>query len=188
MTVDHAIGPIPQNGPPGQRGIFVRKSQQRILEKYDADAAKLKEVKLTISQTEQEITRLAGRIQVATTQREQAQQSREPLIDEANALGRESEKINDRAKNAERDIEDLQAELLNLKTRIEDHESELRMPMARVLSDEEERLIDELSKEVEHRQKSVVRLGRKRNEVSCLELLRSESAHVFQDRKPKKPA
>ena len=39
------------------------------------------------------------------------------------------------------------------------------MPMARDLTDDEERLIDQLSKEVERRQKNAVKLGRKRNEV-----------------------
>lgn len=155
------------------------RSVQTWREKYTADKASLEEVKRAIASIEQEITHLVGQMQVLATQREKVHQSRESLVAEANALSREHDRSQERIAKGEQDVDELEAELAGLQVRIEDHERELTTPMARGLTNEEERTIVQLSKEVEARQAILVELGKTKNELgsqkSLLEIELNES-------------
>ena len=135
-------------------------------EKFDADNERLKEVKQAILKIDQEITQYVGKMQVFNTHREKAQQSREPLMEEATLLSKEHERINERISKGERDIDDLQAELAGLQAKITDIENELRTPMAKGMTREEEEMISQLSEEVETRQQTLLELAQTKNEVS----------------------
>lgn len=138
-------------------------------EKYDTDKTSLQEVKREITKIEQEITRFVGKMQVLGTQKEKVQQSREPLVEESVAIGREIDRLKDRINKGETDIGNLQAELAGVKVRIQDHETEMASPMAKGLTDEEFHAIGKLTKEVDDRQKAVLELSNKKNEVSVLQ-------------------
>lgn len=137
-------------------------------EKYDTDNARIRDVKKSILQLEQEITKLVGQMQIATNQRTKMQQLREPLIEEATLLSREHDRLKERLSRGETDVEDLKTELVGLRARIEDHEKELQLPLVQGLSSEEQAMLNELGKEAEMRQKVLVELGKTRTQVSTI--------------------
>ncbi|KAL5530813.1 SMC3 [Sanghuangporus sanghuang] len=134
-------------------------------EKYDTDKTALTEVKRGIVVIEQEVTHLVGRIQVLTTQREKLQNSRDPLVEEATALAREHERLQERISKGEQDVDELQAELAGLQVKINDQEQEMKSPMAKGMSSEEELTIARLTKQVEARQAALVELEKAKNEL-----------------------
>ncbi|KAI0930349.1 hypothetical protein AcW1_009066 [Taiwanofungus camphoratus] len=132
--------------------------------KHSADEKRLQEVKATILQLEQEITRTAGKIQVLTSQQTQVKSLRETLTQDITALNRERERLTERVGKMEGDIEDLQSELGSLNARLEGYRAELASPLAQGLTGEEQAMIEDLGKEVEQRQKQVLEMGKKKNE------------------------
>lgn len=137
--------------------------------KYDAEDKRAKEVKATNTEIDQKVTRITGRLQVATAQQDQARTSRQTLLDEGNALTREGDKLKERIIRLEGDIDDMETELSGLQAKLDGYKSELASPMSKSLTDEEERMIETLGKEVETRQKQIIELGKARVEVgySC---------------------
>ena len=138
--------------------------------KHATDDRRLQEVKRTILTTEQEITRMTGKIQVLSNQQLQARQARDAVAEEMTALGRESERLTERVAKLEGDIVDLETEISSLNARSDSLRAELASPLARGLTGEEERLIEDLGREIEQRQKQLLELGKKKNEVrvSCV--------------------
>ncbi|KAH9942278.1 structural maintenance of chromosome protein 3 [Epithele typhae] len=133
--------------------------------KFAENDARLKEVKQTIATLEQQITKLAGDIQVQTARQNQARAVRESVGEEVAALLREKERQTSRIARLEGEIEDLRSELGGLDAKIEGFKTELRSPMTQNLTSEEEDLIESLGLELEHLQKTVVELGKEKNEI-----------------------
>ncbi|KAH9935363.1 RecF/RecN/SMC protein [Fomitopsis serialis] len=133
--------------------------------KHSTDDKRLQEVKRAIVTTEQEITRATGKIQVLSNQQMQARHMRDTVADEMTALSREKERLTERVAKLEGDIVDLETELSSLDARTESLRTELASPLARGMTSDEERLIEDLGKEIEQRQKQMLELGKKKNEL-----------------------
>lgn len=133
--------------------------------KFEAEDKRHKEVKTTIVDLEQQISRVTGKVQVANGQQEQAKNARQTLVDESGALSAEAERLKERILRLESDIEDMETELGGLHAKVEGYNSELASPMTKTLTDEEDGMIDTLGKEIEKRQKHIIELGRTRLEV-----------------------
>ncbi|KAJ7905296.1 structural maintenance of chromosome protein 3 [Mycena olivaceomarginata] len=133
--------------------------------KWEAEDGRSKEVKAAILRIEQEITQVAGRIQVLNLQINQIRESRDRLLEEGTALTRESEKLKERTVKLERDQEELEAELGSLDTKLAGYSNELKSPLTKGLTDEEEEDLVTLSEEVEKRRKDMVELGKSKNKL-----------------------
>lgn len=133
--------------------------------KFEGEEKRSKEVKNETIRLDQEITRLSGRIQVLTNQVNQVKAGRTGAAGEAETLGRERERLEGRVARLEKELEELESEIAGLEARIEGYREEIGEEMTNGLTDEEEDLVDELEKEVERRQKEMVDLSKKKNEV-----------------------
>lgn len=133
--------------------------------KFEAEGKRSQEVKILITELEQEITRLTGQMTVLAGQQNQTRESRERLMDEGNQLTREKEKLKQRIDRLEADILDLETELTGLDVKLAGYKAELATPLTKSLTAEEEMLIASLGKEVEKRQKGMVELSRTKNKV-----------------------
>ncbi|KAJ7489905.1 structural maintenance of chromosome protein 3 [Mycena galericulata] len=133
--------------------------------KWEVEDARSREVKAAILQVEQEITQLAGRVQVLNLQINQIRESRERLADEGGTLTREKEKLKERIGKLERDQDELEAELGGLDAKLSGYDNELRSPLTKGLTDEEEEDVVNLGKEVEKRRKDMIELGKSKNKL-----------------------
>lgn len=133
--------------------------------KHATENQRLQEVQKAIIQTDQEITRAAGRLQVLSNQQTQTKNTRESLAEELSALERERERLVARIAKLESDIDDLQSELSGLDARWQGLRAELGSPMARGLTAEEEEQIEALGKDIDDRQKLLLELGKQKNET-----------------------
>ena len=80
-------------------------------------------------------------------------------------LLKEKERHAARIARLEGDIEEVRSELSGLDAKIEGFQAELQSPMAQNLTNEEEDLIEALTREVEQRQRDLVRIGKEKNQV-----------------------
>ncbi|KAM5531084.1 hypothetical protein V8D89_015249 [Ganoderma adspersum] len=128
-------------------------------------AARLREVKATIATLEQEITKGAGELQKLTARQGQARAVRESVAEGVAVLLKEKERHAARIARLEGDIEEVRSELSGLDAKIEGFQAELQSPMAQNLTGEEEDLIEALTREVEQRQRDLVRIGKEKNQV-----------------------
>ncbi|KAJ6546482.1 structural maintenance of chromosome protein 3 [Mycena vulgaris] len=133
--------------------------------KWEVEDARSREVKAAILQVEQEITQLAGRIQVLNLQINQIRESRERLMDEGGTLTKEKEKLKERSGKLERDQEELEAELGGLDAKLTGYQNELRSPLTKGLTDQEEEDVVSLGNEVEQRRKDMIELGKSKNKL-----------------------
>ncbi len=124
-----------------------------------------REVKAETLKLDQEITRVSGRIQVLSSQQKVARETREGISAEITVLQREKERVEVRISKLEEDVQELGGELRALDARIEAYRTELSSPMVQELSTAESSFIDELSRDVEARQKSLVEMGKTKTEV-----------------------
>ncbi|KAJ7738464.1 structural maintenance of chromosome protein 3 [Mycena maculata] len=134
--------------------------------KWEVEDARSREVKAAILKVEQEITQLAGQVQVLNMQINQIRESRERLVDEGGTLTREKEKLKARIGKLERDQEELDAELGGLDAKLAGYDNELRSPLTKGLTDQEEEDVVNLGSEVEKRRKDLVELGKSKNKAS----------------------
>lgn len=134
--------------------------------KYDADKKRSEEVKTAITTTDQEITRITGKIQVLTIQQAQARESRENYLQDWNSLNRERERLEARLLSLEAEINDFETELSGTAARLQGYHEELASPLTKALTDEEANLMDILGVEVEERRRRVLELAKNRAEVS----------------------
>ncbi|KAH9001993.1 structural maintenance of chromosome protein 3 [Lactarius hatsudake] len=130
------------------------------------EEARSREVKTETLKLDQEITRVSGRIQVLSSQQKGARETREGISAEIMVIQREKERIEGRISKLEEDVQELGGELRALDARVEAYRSELSSPMVQELSAEERDYIDELSKDVEARQKSLVEMGKTKTELA----------------------
>ncbi|KAF8212443.1 RecF/RecN/SMC protein [Mycena galopus ATCC 62051] len=133
--------------------------------KWEAEDARSKEVKTAILRVEQEITQVAGRIQVLNLQINQIREAKERLMEEGTALTKEKEKLKERTAKLERDQEDLEAELGTLDAKLAGFNNELSSPLTKGLTDQEEEDVVTLTDEVEKRRKDMVELGKSKNKL-----------------------
>ena len=133
--------------------------------KYDTEKARSQEVKASIATLENEITQIGGKITVAMGQQNQIRDSKDRLVEESGVLSQRKDKLKERIEKLEQDTAELETELAGLAAKIEGYTSEMRTPLANGLSREEEQLIVNLGKEVEHRRKEMVELSKRKNEV-----------------------
>ncbi|KAG8990253.1 Structural maintenance of chromosomes protein 3 [Tulasnella sp. JGI-2019a] len=134
--------------------------------KLEEDQRRLAEVKATILQLEQKITKVMGEMQVLSAKRDQAQASRDPLANESTMLHREQEALNERIQRLEGNLGDMDAEASGLKARRDALKVELGTPMVKTLSDEEVQEIEELGREVEQLKKSLAEVSSTRSELA----------------------
>ncbi|KAH9048361.1 structural maintenance of chromosome protein 3 [Lactarius hengduanensis] len=130
------------------------------------EEARSREVKTETLKLDQEITRVSGRIQVLSSQQKGARETREGISAEIMVIQREKERIEGRISKLEEDVQELGGELRALDARVEAYRSELSSPMVQELSAEERDYIDELSKDVEARQKLLVEMGKTKTELA----------------------
>lgn len=133
--------------------------------KFEGEEKRSKEVKSETIRLDQEITRLSGRIQVLTNQVNQVKAGRTGASGQAETLGRERERLEGSVARLEKELEELESEIAGLGARIEGYREEIGEELTNGLTDEEEDMVDELEKEVERRQKEMVELAKKNNEV-----------------------
>ena len=114
---------------------------------------------------EQQITKLAGEVQVLAGRQAQARTLRESVAEEVAVLLREKERQTARIARLEAEIDELQSELSGLDAKIDGFKAELASPMAQNLTAEEEDLIETLGRDVEQRQKNLVDVGKEKNEL-----------------------
>ncbi|TFY63618.1 hypothetical protein EVG20_g6252 [Dentipellis fragilis] len=105
-------------------------------EKFDAEDKRAREVKVETVRVDQEITHITGRMQVLANQQSQARGARDGVAAEAALLAR-----------------------------VQGYQAELTSPMAAGLSGEEEEEIEELSKDVEAKQKQLLGMSKTKNEL-----------------------
>jgi structural maintenance of chromosome 3 (chondroitin sulfate proteoglycan 6) len=133
--------------------------------KFEAEDTRMKEVKATMSQLDQEITRVSGESQVLNHQLNQAKQARDSLAAEIVMLRAERERLVEKIEKLEGEVNDLETELAELAMKLQSYNAEFNSPLARGLTDEEVELIESLSKEVETRQKDLAGVSRQKNDV-----------------------
>lgn len=138
--------------------------------KYDSDKKRSGEVKSAITRTEQEITKITGKIQVLTIQQAQARESRENYLQDWNSLNRERERLEARVLTFETEISELEAELPSTVTRLQGYRNELSSPLTQELTEDEANMMDNLGVEIEERRRQVLELANARAEVglTCL--------------------
>ena len=133
--------------------------------KFTSASEELRETTTKIQQLDQDITRTMGNIQVYTNRQTQARASREAVAEEIAALSREREKLVQRIERLESETYDLQSELTGLDAKLASYRGEMQSPMAAGLTVEEESEIEALGVDVEERQKQLLELARRKNEV-----------------------
>ncbi len=133
--------------------------------KVAAEETRSREVKTATLKLDQEIARVSGRIQILSNQQRVAREARESIGAETATLQKERERVEGRISKIEEDIQELSGELRTLSARIEAYKIELSTPMVQELSAEERDYIDELSRDIEIRQKLLVEMGRTKAEV-----------------------
>jgi structural maintenance of chromosome 3 (chondroitin sulfate proteoglycan 6) len=136
-----------------------------------AEETRSREVKAATLKLDQEIARVSGRIQILNNQQKVAREAREGISAEIIALQKEKERLEGRISKHEEDAQELSGELRMLNARIEAYRVELASPMVQELSVEEKSFIDELSRDIEARQKLLVEMGRTKTEVCILFLV-----------------
>ncbi|KAI6114290.1 RecF/RecN/SMC [Pisolithus sp. B1] len=133
--------------------------------KYDTDKKRSEEVKSAITTTDQEITRITGKIQVLMIQQAQARESKENSLQDWNSLNRERERLEARLLALESEINELETELSGISARLQGYRDELSTPLTQTLTDEEARMMDSLGVEVEERRRQVLDLVKARTEL-----------------------
>lgn len=156
--------------------------------KYEADENRHKEVRATILELDQQIARLAGQIQVLTSQMVQQKHARDGLGDTAGVLRNEKERVKERIEKLEGQVEDTEGELRESETQIQSLREELQTPMVRGLTDEEEAAIERLNREVDQRTAELTQrtsekleVGRKKSlaEIKLNEDLKRRRAEIM---------
>jgi structural maintenance of chromosome 3 (chondroitin sulfate proteoglycan 6) len=134
--------------------------------KSDADEGRHKEVKATILELDQQIARLAGQIQVLTSQLAQQKHTRDGLGNAVGALRDEKERVKERIEKLEAQVEDTEGELQESDTQTRSLREELQTPMVGGLTDEEEATIERLNREVDQRTTGLTQRTNEKLEVS----------------------
>ncbi|KAF9524116.1 structural maintenance of chromosome protein 3 [Crepidotus variabilis] len=133
--------------------------------KYDSGKAKSVEVKASIATLEHEITQVGGKVTVALGQLNQIRDSRDRLLDENQVLLQRQERLKERVEKLDLEAQELGTELTGLQAKIEAYTAEMKTPLANGITAEEEKLLEDLGREVEKRKKEMLELGKRKNEL-----------------------
>lgn len=135
--------------------------------KHEADAARLAEVRRSISRVDQELTRTIGQVQVLDARRKQARLRRETLLAELAEAQAEEDRLKGALERLEKDKEEAEGEVATLRVKIDAVQAEMATGMESALSDEEERLLRDLAAEVKRLQGQLTVKTKDRTEVRC---------------------
>lgn len=133
--------------------------------KHEADAARLAEVKRSISRVDQDLTRTIGQVQVLENRRKQARSRRENLLAELAEAQAEEDRLRSALERLEKEKEDAEGEVATLRVKVEAVRAEMMTEMESALSDDEERLLQDLSSEVKRLHGQLADKTKNRNEV-----------------------
>ncbi|KAN0062775.1 Structural maintenance of chromosomes protein 3 [Thecaphora frezii] len=166
---------------PRRSRLDATQAVRRWREEHEHSTAKLEEVKSRLTSIDQEITALASDMFQLERKREEAKNSRGPLMDELVWMRREAEDIEARIKKSERREADQTLELKAAETRRSAMEEELRTPMASGLSDAETAELERLNatedaqkRELAEKSKALAELSARKSmlEIDLFENLR----------------
>ncbi|KAI9508184.1 structural maintenance of chromosome protein 3 [Russula earlei] len=133
--------------------------------KVTTEETRSREVKAATLKLDQEIARVSGRTQILSNQQKVAREVREGIGAEIATIKKEKERVEGRISKLEEDVQELSGELRALSARIEVYRVELSSPMVQELSRVERDFIDELSRDIEARQKLLVEMGKTKTEL-----------------------
>lgn len=133
--------------------------------KLEADVEKNDEVKRTLTQLDQEITRLDGKIMIAGRKLKQAEEGREPLQRELASLMRDEAQSRQRLEKLKAAVADQDNEITNSQTRIQAAEDELKTKMTNALTEVEQETMTALLSNIELAKKELMAVSADRAEV-----------------------
>ena len=149
--------------------------------KHTEESERSLALKSEISPLEQDITRLSGEIQVASSQRMRLLDSREPLSRELASLKREKDQLEERFNKQNADIVDLESEITNLEARKKSHEDEVGAPMSSNLNGRERKELQDLTKQLDGLKQA---LAKARTEAAEVSETSCNSEHGFLSQSP----
>jgi structural maintenance of chromosome 3 (chondroitin sulfate proteoglycan 6) len=117
--------------------------------KHSEEAERSAKLKAEMTPLDQDITRLSGEIQIASSQRTRLLESREPVSRELAAIQRERDQLAERHSQQLIDITDLETEIENLKTQKKSHADEVGAPLSSNLNPRERKEMQDLTKQVD---------------------------------------
>lgn len=120
---------------------------------YEADHARHAEVKATLQNLEQEITRAMGQVQALEAKKRYISDGGEDLFKLLTLSARDLEQARDRVARLELSLEEAEGASKDAKAKRESYEEELRTPMRQNLTDEELRELETLTQTVEAQKK-----------------------------------
>lgn len=146
---------------------------KRFSAQVETEGRRQAEVKQTISQLNQSITKIEGELLIAEKRLQAAKSGRAPLEAEALELKEEGERLLSRLSKLENALATNESELRNMKTQGEAYESEKATTMTQTLSDEEVELLTSLTKQLETDKAALSKIARSKADVrnrfsSCL--------------------
>ncbi|KAG8933420.1 Structural maintenance of chromosomes protein 3 [Tulasnella sp. 418] len=133
--------------------------------KYQSELRRMNEVKATTLQLDQRITQVSGQISALEQKRKTILANREPLSLQSTELHREEQVLKERIEKLENSLSDLDVEVKALVARRDAMKQEMASPLTNALSPGETREMEELAKEVGQRQKSLIELTARKNEL-----------------------
>lgn len=142
------------------------KAVRRWREQVDSDTAKLDEVKSRLTEMEQEITALISDMYQLERRRDEAKNSRAPLMDELVWLRREMDDLELRKRQMERREADQALELKAAETKRAGMQDELQTPMTTGLSTAETRQLETLNAQEDVQKRELAELSRSFAELS----------------------
>lgn len=134
--------------------------------KHSEEAERSAKLKAEMTPLDQDITRLSGEIQIASSQRTRLLESREPVSRELAAIQRERDQLAERHSQQLIDITDLETEIENLKAQKKSHADEVGAPLSSNLNPRERKEMQDLVKQVDSLKTSLARTRSEAGEVS----------------------
>ncbi|KAG0142153.1 hypothetical protein CROQUDRAFT_97871 [Cronartium quercuum f. sp. fusiforme G11] len=144
-------------------------------EKYNEEAARLRDTKRAIRDLDQAITELVGKIKNSESELKRREEEREPLTHELMELMEDELTTKKRLALLESHLQNQKTDVINAKIQIDLHEKEMKSKMTNTLSDEEFERINALTTEMESLKEEVVRMTQEKGELS-----RQKSALEFE--------
>jgi structural maintenance of chromosome 3 (chondroitin sulfate proteoglycan 6) len=146
--------------------LDVIKAVRNWTEKYEAHVARHQEVTAGITRLDQEITALQGQMQKTESSRRQAAEARQPLINKVGHIQREEEQLGQRLSQLQDALAEAQQDARDLEAKIKAYETELKSKMTQNLSTAEQKLLTELTAQVDKQKAELVAISKRRTEAS----------------------
>ncbi len=153
---------------------------------YTTDSARHAEVKKDISRLEQKITSSLGQIQKLDAQRKQMLDFRAQVAAQANYSLREEENGKQRVLRLENALEEAEGELRDAGNKRSAYEDELKTPLRQKLTDDEIKLMDQLTRDLESQKKEADAAVEARRKVRLrLGIDLTESPDILRKKSPR---